>query len=149
MMTTEQEAADALAGMRGARVRANRIKRLPFAYHLAFGAMMAGFVAAPALGPSRIGAAVAILILVSIGLYHWQRRATGRWLNGYRAGRTLPISILLALAMIGLLLVSHPGTLPTFNLLTPMQGALAAFVLSTALGWIWMKVYDAEQRAGR
>jgi hypothetical protein len=148
-MTNQQDAAEALAAMRQARIRANTIRRLPFAYHFAFGALMAGFVAAPSLGQGFVGFASPLLILLSVVLYHWQRRATGRWLNGFRAGRTLPVTILTITALCVLIFISNPGTLPTFSLITPLQGAAIAFVLGTLLDWAWMRVYDREQSAGQ
>lgn len=148
-MTSEQEAAEALAAMRQARARANTIKRLPFAYHLGFGAMMAGFVVAVNLPGWAFGFAMAGVILLGTLLYQWQRRATGRWINGYRAGRTLPLTILAVVVLIGLLLTANPEGAPTFNLFTPLQGALLAFVIGTAFDWLWVKVYDREQSAGR
>jgi hypothetical protein len=148
-MTREQEAAEALAAMHQARVRANTIRPLPVLYHPAFGAVMAGFVVAVNLPIGYFGLAMAGLILLCTLLYHWQRRATGRWLNGYRSGRTLPIAIALVAVLCGLLLTSNPEGAPTFNLFTPVQGALLAFVAGTALDWLWMKVYDREQGAAR
>jgi hypothetical protein len=148
-MTSEQDAAEALAAMRQARARANAMKRLPFAYHFAFGALMAGFVAAPSLGKGMVGFVPALLILMAVGLYHWQRHATGRSLNGFRAGRTLPVTILTITALCVLVFISNPGTMPTFSLITPLQGALIAFFLGTLLDWVWMRVYDREQSAGR
>lgn len=148
-MTSEQEAAEALAAMRRARVRANTIRRLPFAYHFGFGAMMAGFIVAVNLPTWAFGFAMAGLTLVGVLLYHWQRRATGRWINGYRAGQTLPLTILVVAVLVGLLLTSNPAGAPSFNLFTPVQGALLAFVIGTAFDWLWVRIYDREQSAGR
>lgn len=148
-MTNQEDAAEALAAMRQARMRANTMRRLPFAYHLAFGAMMAGFVVAVNLPTAAFGLAMAVLTLIGVLLYQWQRRATGRWINGYRLGRTLPLTLLVVAALIGLLLTSNPDGAPTFNLFTPLQGALLAFVLGTGFDWLWVKIYDREQSAGR
>lgn len=148
-MTNQQDAAEALAAMRQARIRANTIRRLPFAYHLGFGAMMAGFVVAVNLPHWAFGFAMAGLILIGVLLYQWQRRATGRWVNGYRVGRTLPLTILVVATLVGLLLTSNPEGAPTFNLFTPLQGALLAFAIGTGFDWLWVKIYDREQSAGR
>jgi len=148
-MTHEQDAAEALAAMRRARVRANTIRRLPFAYHFAFGAMMAGFVAAVNLPTWALGFAMAGLIGFGVLLYQWQRRATGRWVNGYRAGRTLPLTFLAVAVLVGLLLTSNPHGAPNLNLFTPLQGVLLAFGVGTGFDWLWVKIYDREQSAGR
>lgn len=148
-MTNEQEAVAALAEMRQARARASRMRPLPLLYHLAFGAMMAGFVVAISLPLWSFGLALAGLMLLGALLYHWQRRATGRWVSGYRTGRTVPVTILMLVTMFGLLASSNPQGAPNFNLFTPVQGAVLAFVLGTALDWLWMLVYNREQVSGR
>jgi hypothetical protein len=46
-------------------------------------------------------------------------------------------------------MTSNPQILPSMALFTPLQGGLGAFVATTFLDWLWVKVYDAEMRSGR
>lgn len=148
-MTNEQDAVAALAAMRQARARASRMRPLPPLYHLAIGALMAGYVVALNLPLRGFGLAIAALSLLGTLLYHWQRRVTGRSLSGYRTGRTVPVTILMLVTMLGLMASSNPEGAPTFNLFTPVQGAVLAFILGAVLDWLWMLVYNREQVAGR
>ena len=146
MSVSESEAAEALSRMRSARVRANEMKRLPFVYHLAVGALMGGWVAIQGLDRWSFGLALLLFLALTWAMYRWQLKATGRWLHGFRAGWTLIVAVALLGVMIGLLLTSNPAKLPDMALFTPVQGGLIAFAAATLLDWLWVKVYDREIR---
>ena len=147
MKTTRGEAAEALSAMQDARVRANEMKRLPFVYHVAFGALMGGWVGIQGLPREGFVLALAIFMLATLAMYRWQLKATSRWINGLRGGRTIWVAGLLVVVSVGLLLTSNPR-MPTFELFTPLQGGLMAFVAATFLDWLWVKAYDSELRRG-
>ena len=149
MSVSESEAAEALSGMRSARVRANEMKRLPFVYHIAVGALMGGWVAIQGLDGWGFGLALLAFLALTWGLYRWQLKATSRWINGFRPGRTLFVAILMLLVAVGLILTSNPAKLPHLALFTPVQGGLIAFAATALLDWLWVKVYDSEMRSGR
>ena len=149
MSVSESEAAEALSRMRSARVKANEMKRLPFAYHVAIGALMGGWVAIQGLDGWSFGLALLAFLALTGALYRWQLKATGRWINGLRAGRTLFVALLLVFVVVGLILTSNPAKLPNLALFTPVQGGLIAFAAATFLDWLWVKVYDSEIRSGR
>jgi hypothetical protein len=146
MSMSGNEAAEALAGMRSAQAKANGMKRLPFAYHVAVGALMGGWVAIQGLGGWGFGLALLAFLALTWAMYRWQLRATGRWLHGFRAGWTLIVALAMLAMMIGLILISNPAKLPDMALLTPVQGGLIAFAAATLLDWLWVKVYDIEIR---
>lgn len=149
MSVTETEAVETLAAIQAARVRANELKRLPFAYHVAVGALMGGWVAVQGL-PGWWGSAALLPFLALTWLmYRWQLKATSRWINGFRSGQTLWVAGLMAVLIGGLILTSNPTRLPDMALFTPLQGGLIAFVAVTLLDWLWVKIYDAELRSGR
>jgi hypothetical protein len=146
MSVSENEAAEALSRMRSARVRANEMKRLPFVYHLAVGALMGGWVAIQGLDRWSFGLALLIFLALTWAMYRWQLKATGRWLHGFRAGWTLIVAVAMLAVVMGLLLTSNPAKLPDMALFTPVQGGLIAFAAATLLDWLWVKVYDIEIR---
>jgi hypothetical protein len=146
MSVTESEAAEALSRIRSARVKANGMKRLPFVYHLAVGALMGGWVAIQGLDRWSFGLALLVFLGLTWAMYRWQLRATGRWIQGFRAGWTLIVAVALLGVVIGLLLTSNPAKLPDMALFTPVQGGLIAFAAATLLDWLWVKVYDLELR---
>lgn len=149
MSVTESEAAEALSEMRVARVRANEMKRLPFAYHIAVGALMGGWVAIQGLPRGWFAIALLVFLALTWGMYRWQLKATSRWINGFRTGRTLWVAIAMAVVAVALILTSNPALLPNRAIFTPLQGGLIAFVLMTFLDWLWVKAYDSEMRSGQ
>ena len=148
MSVSESEAAEALSRMRSARVKANEMKRLPFVYHLAVGALMGGWVAIQGLDRWSFGLALLLFLALTWAMYRWQLKATGRWVHGFRAGWTLIVAVALLGVVMGLLLTSNPAKLPDMALFTPVQGGLIAFAAATLLDWLWVKVYDLEIRGG-
>ncbi|HEX9965358.1 MAG TPA: hypothetical protein VGB04_10300 [Allosphingosinicella sp.] len=125
------------------------MKRLPFAYHFAVGALMGGWVAIQGLDSWSFGLPLLLFLALTWGVYRWQLKATGRWINGFRAGRTLFVAALLLIMAVGLILTSNPAKLPHLALFTPVQGGLIAFAAATFLDWLWVKVYDSEMRSGQ
>jgi hypothetical protein len=149
MSVTEDEAAEALAQMKDARIRANEMKPLPFVYHIAVGALAGGWVAIQGLPRWWFGIALLLFLGLTWVMYRWQISATSRWVNGFRPGRTLWVAFAMTAAMVGFILTSNPHHLPTFALFTPVQGGLMTFVAVTFLDWLWIKIYDAELRSAR
>ncbi len=148
MNVSGEEAAEALLAMKDARVQANEMKRLPFLYHLAMGALMSAWVAAPSLPSEWFVIGLVLFLAATWGMYRWQLQATSRWINGFRTGRTLWIAVLMVVTGVGLVFTSSPN-LPTFEFFTPLQGSLIAFVVFTLLDWLWVKAYDSEMRIAR
>jgi FtsH-binding integral membrane protein len=121
------------------------MKRLPFAYHVAFGALMGGWVAIQGLPRWWFGITLLIFLAATWGMYRWQLKASSRWVNGFRFGSTLWVAALMVAVSVGLLVSSNPK-MPTFEIFTPLQGGLIAFLALTFLDWLWVKVYDSEVR---
>jgi hypothetical protein len=73
---------------------------------------------------------------------------TGVFVNGWRKGRTLPISILLLLVLLGLMALARRGHgLPFPAPVTLLAGGLA-LVLGTLSSIWWQRVYIAELTRG-
>ncbi|WP_147276157.1 hypothetical protein [Sphingomonas aracearum] len=148
-MTMPNDAADALAAMQDARVRANALRPLPFTYHLAFGALMAGWVYIQNLSLWRFSMGLLLLIAAGCAMYQWQRHATGRFVSGWRRGRTFAVALAIVAIMLGLLVTSAPSKFPDHQLFEPWQGAALAFLAGAFGDWLWMKAYAADLRAAR
>ena len=149
MSVSDNEAADALAAIQDARIRANGMKRLPFAYHVAVGALMGGWVAAQGLPRGWFGISLLAFLGMTWLMYRWQLQATSRWVNGFRSGRTLWVALAMAILFLALIVTSNPAMLPHRALFTPVQGGLIAFVALTFLDWLWVRTYDSEIRKGK
>lgn len=108
------EAAEALAAMRASQARLAEAANCPPARHLAFAGLIGGLIATPVL-PMQYAILVEGMLLFGVGLVvRWDRRRTGMFINGYRRGRTRPLTfamlaVVLALYMLGFWLVRDRG----------------------------------------
>ena len=142
-MTLHDEARAALAAKGQAERDLARITDCPPWRHAAVGLLMAALVASPVL-PTPLRFAVLVLVLVAIaGLLAADRRRTGVFVNGYRRGWTLVVSLVMLVALVGLFMLSARAGLAG-NSLTPLLLAAVAFVVATAGSVIWQRVFVAE-----
>jgi hypothetical protein len=125
------------------------MKRLPLVYHCAIGALFAGWVVVQSLPTPWFAPALLLFMVLTWLMYRWQLRATSRWINGFRAGRTLWVASAMLIVVVGLSLTSNPAKLPDRTIFSPWEGGLIAFFALTFLDWLWVKVYDAEIRSGK
>lgn len=138
------EAADALAAMQQSRERLAAAANCPPERHLVFAGIMGGLVACQAAPPIwTIG--IEAVLFAAIGLvFLWDRKRTGMFINGYRAGRTRPLTFsLLALALtvgaIGVWLKLSYG-LVWAPVVAGAVVAVAAYLMSAA----WQRIYRRE-----
>ena len=142
-MTLQEEARVALDAKGQAERDLARITECPPWRHALVGVVMAALVASPVLPlPLRFGALVLILIGI-FGIMFADRRRTGVFVNGYRRGKTLIVSIVMLVALVGLFSASSRAALAgDFN--TPLLLAAAAFVVTTVGSVIWQRIFVAE-----
>lgn len=148
MQPTPIEAAEALAAMQASRARLAAAAECPPQRHLAFAAVMGGLIATPALPTPFPLLAEGVLLLAIALIVRWDRRRTGMFINGYRAGRTRPLTFLLLATMLvlyiaGLWLLRERGL---------YWAPLAAGVIGAIVGYwtsvVWMRVYRDEMGLG-
>lgn len=144
MHPSSTEAAEALAAMRASQARLAQAADCPPERHLAFGALMGGIIATPAL-PFPYAILAEGLLLFGVGLVvRWDRRRTGMFINGYRRGRTRPLTFLLlavvlVLYMTGFWLARDRG-IWWAPLATGTVAAAAGYYFST----LWQRVFRRE-----
>jgi hypothetical protein len=144
MQPSSTEAAEALAAMRASQARLAVAADCPPARHLAFAGLMGGIIATPAL-PFPYALLAEGVLLLGVGLVvRWDRRRTGMFINGYRAGRTRPLTFLLvavfvALYAAGVWLVRDRGI---------WWGPLVTGAVGGAIGYyfsiLWQRVFRRE-----
>jgi hypothetical protein len=145
-----REAAAAVAAIEGAEARlAEQIGACPPWRHAAFGLIIAVMVGSLALPLPLQSAGTAIgLALVAI-VVSYDRRRYGVFINGYRRGRTLPLTMLLLVVtlamMVAQLCVRWRG-LPGWE---SVALAALAFVFGTGASVVWQGVFLRELKAGR
>jgi hypothetical protein len=140
------EAAAALSAMQDSRARLAAAANCPPERHLVFAGLLGGLVAAQAATPF-VTMALEALIALGVGLvFVWDRKRTGMFINGYRAGRTRPMTFsLLAMALslgaLGVWLKMSYGIVWAPVLCGVVVG-VAAYFMSAA----WQNIYRRELR---
>ncbi|SNS86854.1 hypothetical protein [Sphingopyxis indica] len=116
--------------------------------HVAFGTIMATLILGLGLGSPwqgllLLGAMLAVVLLVAD-----DRRRYGLFVNGYRKGATLPVT----LALLGALLAAMFGEIHAreagLSLATKFGIAGIAFVIAVAASVVWSRVYRRELLKG-
>jgi hypothetical protein len=144
MDVPSSEAAEALAAMRQSRERLAAAANCPPERHMAFAVVLGGLVACQAAPPFATLAIEAVLF-VCVGLiFLWDRRRTGMFINGYRAGRTriLTFSLLataLALGALGVWLKHGEGLW-----WGPIPCGLATATIAFFASLVWQGIYRRE-----
>ena len=95
MSSQADEAAAALSAMQASRdnLAAIAAASCPPARHLAFAGLMGGMVASQAAPGSLVMVCEALLLVGVALVVMWDRRRTGMFINGYRAGPTRPLTL--------------------------------------------------------
>ncbi|MDB5710039.1 MAG: hypothetical protein JWL96_2109 [Sphingomonas bacterium] len=144
MQPSSTEAAEALAAMRASQARLAQAADCPPERHLAFAALMGGIIATPVL-PFPYALLAEGLLLLGVGLViRWDRRRTGMFINGYRAGRTRPltfvlVAVIVILYMAGVWLVRDRG-IWWAPLVTGTVAAGVGYYFST----VWQRIFRRE-----
>jgi hypothetical protein len=143
-MPSSTEAADALAAMQASRARLAAAADCPPQRHLIFGLLMGGLVATPAL-PTTYTLIAEACILVGVALVvRWDRRRTGMFINGYRAGKTHPVTLSLLVAFLALYALS---IWLSFEQHMPW-GSVGCGLATAAVGYFasiqWQRVFRRE-----
>lgn len=148
MTSDPQAAADALAALNSSQARLAKAGGCPPERHLAFAALMGVYVASPAAPGVWWFVVEAALICTVPLIVLWDRRRTGMFINGYRRGRTRPITFLTLAAMLALFLPSawlgQIRHLPAASLaLGAVAGVIAWFASAK-----WQAIWRSELGVG-
>ena len=120
----------------------------PLWRHIAFGFAMALVTVAAGTDGSHRWIPFAASMALAAALVVWDRKQTGMFVNGYRAGRTLPVSIALLIAMMALAILAvrlESIGEPILALLP----SVAAFVVAGGASLWWERIFLAELGAKR
>jgi len=144
MQPSSTEAAEALAAMRASQARLAQAADCPPSRHFAFAALMGGLIATPALPSFYALLAEGVLLLGVALVVRWDRRRTGMFINGYRAGRTRPLTfailaVVLALYATGFWLARDRGIW-----WAPLATATVAAGIGYYASMLWQRVFRRE-----
>jgi hypothetical protein len=143
------EAAAALSAMQASRENLAKAAAMscPPERHLAFAGLMGGLVASQAADGVMVLALEAALICGVALVVMWDRRRTGMFINGYRAGPTRPITfamLIFALATLGLCDWLKFGEGIGW---APLVGGVVVGVAGYFGSSIWQRIYLRDLRS--
>jgi len=143
-MPTSTEAAEALAAMQASQARLAAAANCPPERHLIFGTLIGALAATPAL-PTPYVFVVEALVFIGIFLVvRWDRRRTGLFINGYRAGKTLAVTFTTLAVFFALYAAS---VWLSFDRHLPLA-SLACGLVAAAVGYIssvqWQRMFRRE-----
>jgi hypothetical protein len=119
----------------------------PVAYHLTTAALAAVVVAVQALPDPWPAMTASLVAIAALLMAEWSRRRFGFFVNGWRRGKTLWVSVgmlIFILAGTVVALLRHRLGLPPW---TPYAAAAGVFVTTFVAGRLWERVYRAELSA--
>jgi hypothetical protein len=140
------EAAAALSAMQESRSRLAAAANCPPERHLVFAGLLGGLVASQ-VAPPFVTMGLEALFAVGVGLVvMWDRKRTGMFINGYRAGRTRVmtfclLAVALSLGAVGIWLKEGYGLIWA-PIACGFVVAIAAYFMSAA----WQNIYRRELR---
>ena len=142
------EAAAALAGISGAEHRlADQIGPCPAWRHAAFGLVMALLVGGASLPLLLQSTSVVVGMALVVLIVHYDRKRYGVFINGYRRGRTLPLTLLVLGGTLVLLVAQIHAREAGLSLWTKAGITALAFLLAVAGSVVWQRTFLAELRA--
>lgn len=139
------EARTALDSMKAAeRDLALSGPKYPLWRHAAFAAVMATLVLGQGFAaPLQILFIVFPLLAIAL-LVHDDRKRYGMFVNGYRKGRTLPLTLVLVALMLGAMGAEIYARFNDLGIGVKLGIAGFAFVVALAMSLLWTRVYDRE-----
>jgi hypothetical protein len=146
MTLDAKQAADALEAMRVSRERLAAAANCPPARHLAFAAVLGGMVAAQA-APSIFATLIEAMLMVGIALIvAWDRKRTGMFINGYRAGRTQGLTFGLLFFSLAILALVVWLKLERGLVWPALAGGAVVAVVAYVASTVWQNIYLRELR---
>lgn len=142
------EAASALAGVSSAEHRlADQIGPCPPWRHAAFGLVMALLVGGVTLPFAMQAASLAVAMALVALIVQYDRRRYGVFINGYRRGRTLPVTLLVLGGMLVMLFAAVHARENGLSIWTKAGIVALTFAFAVAGSVVWQRVFLAELRA--
>ena len=142
-----EQARAALDKVAAARARIAELGVCPPWRHAAFGLIMGLLILGPGLPLAMQTATMPLAMALMIWILVWDRRRYGMFINGYRRGATLPLTVLLLIAMGGLLVWQIHMRERHAAEWVPFAIAGLAFVVGTGASVWWASIFRREMGA--
>lgn len=142
------EARAALAKVSAAQARmAAVVADCPPWRHAVFGAVFFVLIGSVAISSGVQFAASPVVLLAIVLIVRSDRARMGVFVNGYRRGATLPVSLVMLAAMIGLVFGAMELRTGGHGLDAKLVLAAVAFVIATSFSIYWQRIYLLELKA--
>lgn len=149
MVIDQNEAAAALASMREVKGRMAKGPRWGWKYHCLFGGLMGTLMAVQALPIVWRFVGLAFCLLGVVLIKKWGRDASGRFINGFRRGRTRLVAVGILAVFLPLYLLCSWLNLEHQMWKAPIYAGLFMFAAGVFGDWLWVKAYDADLAEGK
>ena len=144
----QDEAQAALAAMQLTKDRLAENQHCPPWRHAAFGIFMAAINVTFAVPAQYRALLIIAWVVAGFALVISDRRRSGTFVNGYRRGRTLSVTLALLGMVMALLFAQIHAVRSGLSWQTSAGIAVLTFLLATLASVIWQRVYVAELREG-
>lgn len=143
------EARDALAQVSAAQSRtAKVVADCPPWRHALFGAVMAALLGSVAVSGTAQLAATPFILLAIVLIVRSDRARLGVFVNGYRRGATLPISLAMLVVMVAFLFGAMELRAGGYGAGAKFGLAAGSFVSAVLFSVYWQRIFLLELRAG-
>lgn len=142
-------AREALAAV--SQTRADMVRDLgtcPPWRHALFGAMFFVLIGSISISSTVQMATAPLLVIAVLLLRRSDIRRTGVFINGYRSGATLPVTLALVGALIAFVVAAMHMRMNGFSIVSKLALATLAFALSTWASVVWQRIFRRELMAG-
>jgi uncharacterized membrane protein YjjP (DUF1212 family) len=141
-----QAALDSMAEAQ--RELARSVPKYPLWRHAAFAAVMAALVLGQGFGqPWQV-----LLLVFPMAAVAWlvadDRKRYGVFVNGYRKGRTLPVTLTLVALMLGAMGGEIYARINDLGVAVKLAIAAFAFAVALVMSLWWTRIYDRELLGG-
>lgn len=141
---TPADARAALADLDNSRAELATSMDAPFVRHLVYALIMSVLVLA--ITSSKFQAFTAIGVLGIVMIMQWDRKRYGVFINGYRAGKTLSVTIAQLVVLLGAIFAALWGR-GNDQAWAGYVAVAVTFVASLGASYIWQAVYKREMGA--
>jgi hypothetical protein len=138
------EARDALAAAEGAQARLATTMHCPPWRHAVFGGLFFALIGSIAVSSAAQFATLPFIVIALIVIMRTDRRRMGLFVNGYRRGATLPVTLGYVAVMTAFVAAAMALRVNDAGLLAKFGLAALAFALGLAFSVVWQRVYVRE-----
>lgn len=143
MTISPEEASATLASINDSTRRLAAVADCPPQRHLAFALLMGTLISLPGFPIGVVFALEALIFVGMVLIIRWDKRRTGMFINGYRMGRTRPLTFIMLGALIAIAFIGIRLRTAGIDWAPFAMGGIGA-VVAYAFSVEWQKVFRRE-----